>query len=169
MLSISMRSIGSPFKFVSKTAREALGAIPNFAGVRTAIWIAAGLLLVALVYLAQSSNAALIARNLNVKQARLAELQRQDAQLRYEIAQLTAPPNIERRAIALGLGPAKHVVYATLPVLNVDMAEVMPAFAPRTVVSQPLSPGILVPSPVDQILALFGLGGSTDRVEAQSQ
>jgi hypothetical protein len=169
MLSFSSRRIKNPLKDLANGAHEALGALPNFAGVRTTIWIAAGLLLVALVYLAQSSNAALIARSRSVKEARLAELQRQDALLRYEIAQVTSPPNIERRAFALGLGPAKHVVYASLPNLNVDMAEVMPAFAPRTTASQVQDSPTVVQSPLDQILALFGFGSASGHVEAQSQ
>lgn len=165
----SLRKAGTPFKRLSKAAGGAVRALPNFAGIRTVTWIAAGLLLVALVYLAQASNAALIARNLSVKQARLAELQHQDTLLRYEIAQLTAPPNIENRALALGLGPAKHVVYAALPDLNVDMAEVMPAFAPPVSNGPVIASTIQVPSPLDQILALFGINGATDHVEAQSQ
>ena len=169
MASFSFRIIRTPFKGLSNTAHEAIGTLPKFAGVRTALWIAAGLLLVALVYLAQSSNAALIARNLSVKQARIAELQHQDALLRYEIAQNTAPPTIERRALALGLSPAKHVVYASLPDLKVDMAEVMPAFAPPTNTSQVQESTIKVPSPLDQILALFGFDSSSGSVEAQSQ
>jgi hypothetical protein len=169
MLSLSLRRIKSPFKSLSNGAHEALGAFPNLAGLRTVIWIAAGLLLVALVNLAQSSNAALIARNTSVKQARLAELQRQDALLRYEIAEATAPPNIERRAVALGLGPAKHVVYTSLPNLDVNMAEVMPAFEPHTSTDLVPPSTTNVPSPLDQVLALFGLGSSSDYAEAQSQ
>jgi hypothetical protein len=169
MLSFSFRRIRTPFKGVSGNVQKALGALPKFAGVRTAIWIAAGLLLVALVYLAQSSNAALIARNVSVKEARLAELQRQDALLRYEIAQVTSPPNIERRALVLGLSPAKHVVYASLPELHVDMAEVMPAFAPPTTTGQVQEAAAKIPSPFDQVLALFGFGSASDYAEAQSQ
>jgi hypothetical protein len=169
MLSHSLRRISSPLKGLSNSAHEVLGAFPNLAGLRTVIWIAAGLLLVALVNLAQSSNAALIARNLSVNQARLAELQRQDALLRYEIAEATAPPNIERRAVTLGLGPAKHVVYASLPDLNVDMAEVMPAFEPNTPTNRVQPSTTNVSSPLGQILALFGLGSSSDYAEAHSQ
>jgi hypothetical protein len=169
MASLSRRYISTPMKDLSGGLKEALGAFPNLAGLKTIIWVAAGLLLVALVNLAQSSNSALIARNLSVKQARLAQLKQEDALLRYEIAEATAPPNIERRAVALGLGPAKNVVYAALPDLKVDMAEVMPAFEPHIAVAQvqPSAPSIA--SPFDQVLALFGIGSSSDHVEAQSQ
>jgi hypothetical protein len=169
MLSLSWRRIRTPFKDLSGGAREALGAFPNLAGLRTIIWVAAGLLLVALVNLAQSSNSALIARNLSVKQARIAQLKQEDALLRYQIAEDTAPPNIERRALTLGLGPAKNVVYASLPNLKVDMAEVMPAFEPHIAAAQAQSSTPSLASPWDQILALFGLGGSSTYVEAQSQ
>jgi hypothetical protein len=169
MISYSFRSIKTPLKDFSGNVREAMGELPSFAGVRTVIWIAAGLLLVALVYLAQSSNAALIARNLSVKQARLAELQRQDALLRYEIAQVTSPPTIERRARVQGLGPATHVFYASLPNLHVDMAEVMPAFEPPTTTGQVQESATKTPSPLDQVLALFGFGSVSDYAEAQSQ
>lgn len=169
MLSLSFPSIRKGWKGLAHKSDEALEALPTLAGVRTMVWIAAGLLLVALVYLAQSSNAALIARDLSVKQARLAELQRQDAQLRYDIAQATAPPTMERRAQALGLGPARHVVYATLPELTVDLAEVMPAFAPHTTTRVVQESSDVAPSPLDQILALFGLGGASARAQAETQ
>lgn len=170
MKSFSFRKVKSPFKSLSRATREALGVVPNFAGVKTAIWIAAGLLLVALVYLAQSSNAALIARNQSVKQARLEELKHEDALLRYEIAEATSPPSIERRARALGLGPAKHVVYASLPDLKVNMAEVMPAFAPRTTTQVELpSQSVRAQSPLDQVMALFGFGTYSDYAEAESR
>ncbi len=169
MSSLSFPSIRTYWKGLAIESHAALGSVSSLAGVRTMVWIAAGLLLVALVYLAQSSNAALIARDLSVKQDRIAELQRQDAQLRFDIAQATAPPTIERRAQALGLGPAKHVVYATRPELTVDLAEVMPAFAPHTSTHVVQESPDVAPSPLDQILALFGLGGASDRAQAETQ
>lgn len=169
MLSLTFPSITTCWKGLTGRSHAALEAIPALGGVRTIVWIAAALLLVALVYLAQSSNAALIARDLSLKQDRIAELQREDAQLRYDIAQATAPPTIERRARALGLGPAKHVVYATLPKLTVDLAEVMPAFAPHTATRVVQESADVATSPLDQILALFGLGGASDRAQAETQ
>lgn len=171
MSSFSFRKVRTPFRGLSRAAQDALGVFPGFAGVKTAVWIASGLLLVALVYLAQSSNAALIARNQTVKEARLQELKQEDALLRLQIAEATSPPTIEKRARALGLAPAQHVVYSSLPDLRVDMAEVMPAFAPRSTATQVtlLDAPAQTQSPLGQILALFGVGSASDSVEAQSR
>jgi hypothetical protein len=169
MLSLSFSWVRALSKGLGNTSPATREGLPTLAGVRTVAWIAAALLLAALMYLAQSSNAALIARNLRVKQDRTAELQRQDAQLRYDIAQAKAPPTMQRRALALGLGPAKHVVYSTLPELNIDLAEVMPAFAPRAAASVIQDSTTVMPSLLDQLLALFGLGGASNRAQAESQ
>ena len=90
----------------------------------------AGIMIGALFYVAQNSQAVLFSRSVRVKQDRLDQLEKQNAQLRAEIAALTLPSTIESRAKALGLGPAKSVMYADLPQLDSDMTSVLPAFNP---------------------------------------
>ena len=149
-------------------AAENLPTMPSLGGVRTLAWVAAGLLLVALIYLAQSSNAALTARTLRVKQLRLEELDRDNSQLRFEIATATSASSISERAKKLGLGPAKAVVYATMPQLQVDLADVMPAFAPyqKTVAIPRIASN---DSALNQFLTLLGITDATDRAQAQSK
>ncbi len=156
------------FKRFSKNARARLHRLPTFGGVRTVLWIALGLLLVALVYLAQSSNAAVLARSLRLKQERIAELERENAQLNYDIAAATAPSSIEARARQLGLGPAKNIVYANLPPLQSDRST-LPAMGILAASTAADNTPAVPTSPWNQILALLGLGGGTDRVEAQSK
>lgn len=157
------------YKRLAKRAQARLAALPSFGGVRTAAWIGAGLLLVALVYLAQSSNAALIARNLRAKQLKIAEIRRENAQLRFEIAAATAPSAIEKRAGSIGLKPPRNVVYAdNLSALRVDLADVMPAFAPHP---QHPTPEFAAPHVTvwQQLFGTFGFNGTSSRAEAQTK
>ncbi len=156
------------YKRLSRRAEAALKSLPTFGGTRTVIWAACGLLLVALVYLAQASNAALIAHNLHLKENQIQQLEMENAQLRYEIANATSPAAIQERAKKLGLGPATHVVYVTLPALGEDdsLGVVnLPARAPDTPVQ---SDTVASTTVWDQLLSLFGFGG-TNRAEAQGQ
>ncbi len=168
MLSNLLPSIRNSFKRFSKDARESLRRLPTLGGLRTVLWIALGLLLVALVYLAQSSNAAVLARSLRLKQERIAELERQNAQLNYEIAAATAPSMLESRARQLGLGPAKSIVYANLPPLQSEHST-LPAMGILAATSAADNAPVAPTSPWDQILALFGFGNRTDHAEAQSK
>lgn len=145
-----------------------LGTLPNLGGMRTVLWVTFGLLLVAVVYLAQFSNAAILAHSLQNKQAQIEELKRENAQLQYEIAAATSPDSIQLRAQKLGLGPAKNIVYANLPALQPEDAQLLPKLAvpPVPEISQDLT--VAVPSPWEQILALFGLGTSSS-AQAQSK
>lgn len=127
-----------------------------------------GFLLIALIYLAQSSNAAMILREVRVKEQRIAELNRENAQLRYEIAALTAPSAIEQRARKLGLGPAKRVIYADMPWLKPEPNEIMPAFLPHaTSVSVHRSDSNA--NLLDQLLFMLGLSSGGDYVNAQTR
>ncbi len=168
MLSNPLPSMRNSFKRFSKNARERLRHLPTLGGVRTVLWIALGLLLVALIYLAQSSNAAVLARSLRLKQERIAELERENAQLNYEIAASTAPSAIEARARQLGLGPAKSIVYANLPALQSERST-LPALSILAASNAAEAPLAAPTSPWEQILALLGLDSGTGRAEAQSK
>ncbi len=160
--------IQNSYERITRRAQAAVQSLPTFGGMRTVIWAASGLLLVALVYLAQASNAALIAHNLHLKEAKIEQLEMENAQLRFDIANATSPAAIQDRAKLLGLGPATHVVYATLPSLVEDdrLGVVnLPARAPNVAPQQATA---AAPTVMDQILSLFGLG-RTNRADAQSQ
>ncbi len=159
--------VRASYKRITQEVQAALKQLPTFGGVRTILWVAVGLLLVAVIYLAQSSNAAMVAYNLRVKEARIQQLEQENAQLRYEISSMTAPSAIEARAKKLGLGPARRAVYADLPALQGDpelnIAE-LPARAPDV----PLQAAVQKTDPWHDLLGVFGLG-QTNRAEAQSQ
>src|SRR5215831_16971583 len=88
----------------------AWGRKPDFGSARILLFAVCVFILFGLIYLAQASNAALVARDLRVKQLKIEEVERENAQLRYEIAALASPSAIEERARKLGLGPAKKVI-----------------------------------------------------------
>ncbi len=145
-----------------------LAGLPSFGSARVALVALGAFMLVALIYLAQSSNAAIVARDLRVKQLKIEEIERENALLRYEIAALASPSAIETRARKLGLGPAKRVVYAEMPWLQPEPNELMPAFLPE-------HHGIGAPevfntdrsTVFEQLLTMFGFALG-DRVSAQT-
>ncbi len=166
MFANPLSAIQNSLKRISEEARASLRHLPTFGGLRTIIWAAVGLLVVSLGYLAQSSNAALIAHDLNVKEAQIEELEKENAQLRYEIASSTSPVVLEERAQKLGLGPAKHVVYTTLPALPEDetlSVANLPVRAPDVPLETVSAPTIW-----EQVLAFLGLN-HTGHAQAQSK
>ncbi|MCC7162869.1 MAG: septum formation initiator family protein [Anaerolineae bacterium] len=142
-------------------------SMPTFATARILLLALGVFILVAMIYLAQASNAAILARDLRVKQLEIQEIERENAQLRYEIAALASPSAIEQRARRLGLGPAKRVVYAKMPWIQPSPNELMPAFLPEGHV--PSTPQTFSPTmdTLQELLALFGLDGFADSANAQ--
>jgi cell division protein FtsL len=150
--------------------RRRLQSLPSIGSARLVLFALCAFILVALIYLAQSSNAALVARDLRVKQLKIQEIERENAQLRYEIAALASPSAIEQRARKLGLGPAKRVVYADMPWIQPPPNELMPAFLPQgAIFSAPETFDTNPGSTLEQLLAIFGLENLTDRASAQSK
>lgn len=156
------------FRKFKKRARGRWDTLPKLGTARVALLALGMFILVAMIYLAQSSNAALIARDLRVKQLKIQEVRRENAQLRYEIAALASPSAIEQRARKLGLGPAKHVVYAEMPWIAPPVNELMPAFLPQG--QEITAPQTFESSPdtFQQLLALFGLENSSEPANAQT-
>lgn len=162
-------NLNQRYRKLKKNARSRWDNLPTFGMMRVALLALGVFILVAMVYLAQSSNAALIARDLRVKQLKILEVERENAMLRYEIAALASPSAIEQRARKLGLGPAKRVVYADMPWIQPSPNELMPAFLPQGQV-------VTAPQTYDrnsdtaqELLKLFGLDVLTNRVNAQGQ
>jgi len=167
MLARGRERVRLAFRKFKKRTLARVEALPSFGSARIALVALMAFMLVALVYLAQSSNAALVARDLRVKQVKILEIERENAQLRYEIAALASPSAIEQRARRLGLGPAKHVVYADMPWIQPSPNELMPAFLPQnTGVTAPQTFNVDRSTVLQQLLSVFGLTVS-DRVSAQ--
>jgi cell division protein FtsL len=169
MLAKWREGLNQRYRRFKKLARARWDTLPAFGTARIALLALGVFILVALIYLAQSSNAALIARDLRVKQLKIQEVQRENAQLRYEIAALASPSAIEQRARKLGLGPAKRVVYADMPWIQPAPNELMPAFLPQGQDTSALQTFETDTNTLGQLLALFGLESLTDRVNASSQ
>lgn len=142
-------------------------AMPTFATARILLLAVGMFILVAMIYLAQSSNAALLARDLRVKQLEIQEVERENAQLRYEIAALASPSAIEARARRLGLGPAKRVVYADMPWIQPSPNELMPAFLPQGQVVTTPQTFKSSSDTFQELLALLGLDGYSESANAQ--
>jgi cell division protein FtsL len=161
--------VGHRYRVFKKQARARWDAMPTFGTARIALLALAMFILVALIYLAQSSNAALTARELRVKQLKIAEVERENAQLRYEIAALASPSAIEQRAHKLGLGPAKRVVYAEMPWIQPEPNELMPAFLPEgQVVTTPQTFESSADT-IQELLRLLGLESLSERANAQGE
>lgn len=169
MLAEWREGLDHSYRKFKKQARARWDSLPAFGTARIALLALGMFILVALIYLAQSSNAALMARDLRVKQLKIQEVQRENAQLRYEIAGLASPSAIEQRARKLGLGPAKRVVYANMPWIQPAPNELMPAFLPQEQDKGMLQTFETDSDTLGQLLALLGLESLTDRVSASSQ
>lgn len=83
-----------------------LNSESNFVLARALLLLVGVLALLGMMYLTQSSQATLTGTRVVELQARLERLRRENAQLEYEIAVLTAPDQIAERARRLGLRPA---------------------------------------------------------------
>jgi len=155
---------------LNERARARWAALPSFGTMRIALVALIAFIFFALVYLMQSSNAALIARDLRVKQLKIQEIERENAQLRYEIAALASPSAIEQRARKLGLAPAKRVVYAEMPWIEPPPNELMPAFLPEGNVDTP--PQVYAAAETslwEELSSVLGLGNLSDYVNAQTK
>lgn len=159
--------LNQKYRAFKRNMRARWETMPTFGLVRLALLALGMFIFVAMLYLAQASNAAILARDLRLKQLRIQEIERENAQLRYEIAALASPSAIEQRARKLGLGPAKRVVYADMPWIQPPPNELMPAFLPQ-------GSSVTTPQTFDRtsdtlqrLIELFGLESLTDRVSAQ--
>lgn len=107
----------------------------NFDLARTLLVLVGVIALVGLLYLAQSTQATLTGKRVVKLQERLEHLRRENAQLEYEIAVLTAPHRIAERAARLGLRPltparAKYVVVTDYPVTSSTASSALTSASP---------------------------------------
>lgn len=123
----------------------------SFSNVRTLSVLLGLLILFGLVYVGQSTQATLNGQRAQDLQDKLERLNRENAQLQYEIATLSAPVKIAERARALGLHPATPSQMVFLTVKNYPTSAKLTApvtTAPTLTTNH---------SPVDQILMWLGL------------
>lgn len=100
-------------------------------GLARALLLLMGILaLLGMLYLTQSSQATMTGTRVMELQARLERLRRENAQLEYEIAVLTAPEKIAARAWRLGLRPATITQTMTFVVREYPALPPKPAAAP---------------------------------------
>ncbi len=71
--------------------------------------------LVGWLYLAQASQMAATGFHMNETVREIERLERENALLRYKIAELETLPRIEARARQLGLGPMTRMTYLVIP------------------------------------------------------
>lgn len=107
----------------------------NFDLARTLLVLVAVIALVGLLYLTQSTQATLTGKRVMKLQERLEHLRRENAQLEYEIAVLTAPNRIAERAARLGLRPltpaqVKYVVVTDYPVASSAVPSAVTSVSP---------------------------------------
>lgn len=144
--------------------------LATLGGGRLALVAIGAFILVAIVYLGSVSNAAVLARDLRVKQLQIAEMKRENAQLRYQIAALASPAAVEQRAKALGLGPARKVIYADMPWIQPPPDELMPAFLPQPdAITAPETFDAGASTTLEQLLSLLGLQSLAARLPNHSQ
>lgn len=113
-------------------------------------------LFVLIVYLSLYSYTSILANNLRVKRERIADLHRENTQLRYDIASATAPAKIDARAVKLGLTVTQQtqIVYIDLPTFQADdHIDSVPNIIPSSLASVEVAPSLW-----GQIVARLGLG-----------
>jgi len=82
--------------------------------------------LISLLYLTQASQVATTTYDIRLMEEKLAELERENALLSYEIAQLEELSSIEARALAMGLTATLKIEYLSLADYYEDLATIEP-------------------------------------------
>ncbi|MCX7837945.1 MAG: hypothetical protein N2559_00590 [Anaerolineae bacterium] len=123
---------------------DAPKSLVDFDLARTLLILVGVIALVGLLYLAQSTHATLTGKRVVKLQQRLEMLRRENAQLEYEIAVLTAPHRIAERATRLGLRPltptqAKYIVITDYPAMFSATPSAMTSTSPPSALEVLLS------------------------------
>ncbi len=137
----------------------------SFSNVRTVIVLLGFLVLVGLIYVGQSTQATLNGQRVQDLQVQLDRLNRENAQLEYDIAAMTTPAKMAERARALGLRPATPTQMVFITVKNYPVtAKVTPPIKTNATPSSD-SPLVIF---WNELLARLGLAPSPRTVEATS-
>ena len=137
----------------------------SFSNVRTLILLLACLIFLGAIYVGSSSQATLSGQRVQDLQERLDRLNRENAQLQYDIAALTTPAKIAERARALGLRPATPSQMVFLTVKNYPLTV---ARAPASKNIAAASSDALVGGWWNDLLARLGLTPSPQTAQATS-
>lgn len=142
------------------------GFTPNvsFSSVRTLSVLLGLLILFGLVYVGQSTQATLNGQRVQDLQEKLDRLNRENAQLQYDIAVLNSPAKIAERARARGLHPATPSQMVFLTIKNYPTAAKLSA--PVTTALSASSTDSPLASTWNQILAWLGLTPSPRTAQA---
>jgi hypothetical protein len=143
---------------------EQLGSI-SLGGARTILLFAGLIALAGLIYLGQSSQATMTGQRVLTLQETMDRLNRENAQLEYEIGVLTAPAKIADRARALGLHPAATSQMTFIVVKSYPTSSVKPLLAQVPVSNLPPSGFVAL---WNELLARLGLAPSSRIAEATS-
>ena len=119
--------------------------------------------LIGLIYLGQNGQATMTGRRAQDLQDQLARIQRENAQLEVDIAQLTLPTRIADRARVLGFHPATTAQTVFVVVKNYPV-DAKPASSPTVPDAAPSS--LDVASVWNGILNWVGLNSAGQTVEA---
>ena len=157
------------YRKFKKASRARWDELPSFDTTRIALVAIGAFILLAMVYLMQSSSAAHLARDLRSKKVQIKQIKIENAQLRADIAALASPSAIEASAKELQLGPPKKVVYAEMPWIHPPVNELMPAFLPDgNFQTTPRPVAASEATVLEQLLSTLGLGNFSGTVNAQT-
>ncbi len=131
----------------------------SFGSLRLWLLIIAVLLLVGVIYLGQSSQAALTGRRIQDKQEKLDRINREILRLRTEIATLSAPDRIDARGRALGFHPARPDQITYLVVTGYPTG-------PAVLATAPAIPSTPDENWLDALLSRLGLNAGSRSAEA---
>ncbi len=149
----------------AQVIRRGLSNPVSFSNVRTVIVLLILLVLIGFIYVGQSTQATLNGQRVQDLQTQLDRLNRENAQLEYDIAAMTTPSKIADRARALGLRPATPQQMVFITVKNYPItAKAAPV--PKTNAT-PTSDSSLL-NLWNELLARLGLAPSPRTVEATS-
>ncbi len=149
----------------AQVIRRGLSNPVSFSNVRTVIVLLILLVLIGFIYVGQSTQATLNGQRVQDLQTQLDRLNRENAQLEYDIAAMTTPAKMAERARALGLRPATptQMVFITVKNYPVTAKVTLPIKTGAT----PSADSPLV-NLWNELLARLGLAPSPRTVEATS-
>ena len=136
----------------------------NFSIARALLLLVGLIALLGMIYLMQSSQATMTGTHLIELQGKLERLRRENAQLEYEIAVLTAPDRIADRARRLGLRPATITQTTYIAVKNYPVLPRKPT--PRAEPADTLTASNSIDLLWNELLSRLGLVSNARTVEA---
>lgn len=147
------------------TIQREIRSTVSFGTVRALILLLALLALLGIIYMAQSSQAALTGQHVQELRDQLGRLDREIDQMEYDIAVQTTPAKIADRARALGLHPATISQTVFLPVKNYPAALLKAPVPPSAPAANTPGEWFIV-AWWNELMVRLGLSGEVRPVEA---